>query len=792
MYRFFQHQLRYFRNARLQLFIALTGLILGWSCFISIGMFLYKEITYDQFHKKYERIFRVDYNEKTGEVPGHRHMATVGPTVGPALKDYFPEVEAFVRFRYSRDWVVRFNDIQSYENAVWYTDSSVFNVFDFPLKEGDAATALRLPNSVVLTGDMAKKYFGKEDALGKVLTMNNNLYKVTGVLAEIPFNSHIKFDFLLPFHAFRVPYGYPVTLQDWSWISFHNYVLLKPGADAKAIEAQLPKLVKEHFEPQRARKFRFELQPLKDIYFGDAKDEKIAEGNKTYLLVLTLSAFMIILTASFNFANLFTAMSIVRAKETGIRKMLGAGSGKLAWNIRSSAITITVTTLLFSVIILPLWSRFVPWPGAFTQFSFLQLITGLGLLILLAIIVGFLSGMYPSLLLSRYNFQSLLKGSFKVSRNGVALRKSMLAAQFVISITLLCSVLIITRQMDYIKKIDTGFAKDELLLVHMPGDVVAQKFQSFCNKLKENPLISDVSLGGGRLDGFNGSLPVYTESTPPAGEPMNAFSVSFNFFKTTGIPLITGNEFTTDRAYDTTRGVLLNESAVKAFGWKPAEAIGKKIRIGEIVMDGEVMAVVKDFNFTSLHEPVTPLVMYYSRDHNEDVFVRFKGADLSRVISSVSHDWSQVLPALPFDYVFMNDNLAKLYRTDSLFEKMFGFFSIIAIVIACLGLYGLLTQDILYRVKEIAVRRVLGANPWRISFLLLQQYVFLLTIANLVAWPVCYYFMNSWLHEFPYRQAIQWMIFPFAGLLFLIISLLSVIYFTNKAATTNPVKSLKA
>ncbi len=791
MIKFLQYNLRHFRHSKIQFGIAVTGLILGWSCFISIGLFMYRELTYDRFHTKYNRIYRINYNEKTGEVPGTRLLGTVGPQVGPAAKTAFPEVEEFARFRYSPDWIVRFNAIQSYENSVWYADSSVFRIFDFPLKEGNAQTALRFPNSVVITQAVARKYFGDGEAMGKTLTMNNESYSVTGVLSEIPSNSHIRFDFLLPFHAFRVPYGYPVTMQDWGWISFYNYILLKPNASAGAVEAQLQGLVKQHFSPAAAKRFRLELQPLKDIYFGDAKDENTAEGNSVYMLVLGLSALMIIITASFNFANLFSAMSIAKAKDVGVRKMLGAGKKSLVLGINGLSVLLVLFTLIVSLLLLPFWAKLVPWGDLMVNLSPSGWVAGLLSLVTMACLIGCAAGLYPSLMMSGYSFQHLLKGAFRVSKKGVLLRKVMLVGQFVISIALLCSVFVISRQMGYLKRIDTGYAKNELMLIHMPGNEVARYFGPLRDRLDRDPYVVNTSLAGGKLDGNTGDVPIYTENTSPAAQPMNIFSVSFDFFKTAGIPVLKGREFSYGNAYDSLQGVILNESAVRAIGWRPETAMGKRIRIGDIVMDGRVIAVVKDFNYSSLHNSITPLVMYYPRSHIEDIYVRFKGRDLSRIVSSISEDWHAVLPALPFDFSFMNDHLASLYRTDAIFEKMFRCFSIIAIIIACLGFYGLLSQDIIYRVKEIAVRKVLGANSSRISLLLLRQYLFLFAIANLVAWPASYYYMSKWLNEFPYRQPVQWALFPLASLVFLVLSVFSVSYLTRRAAMANPVHSLK-
>ena len=786
------YTLRMLRQAPLQSAIAIAGLLLGWSCFLSITIFLYRELTYDRFNTKSDRIYRIVYNEKTAEIPGQRHMGTVGPTVAPALKDISPEIESFTRFRYSPDWVVSVGNRRFYEHGVWYADTAVFGIFDFPLIRGQASTALQLPNSVVITKDIARKYFGGEDALGKNLTMNNTIYQVTGVLAEIPSNSHLRFDFLLPFQSFRIPYGYPVTLEDWGWIAFHNYILVRPNTNIPALQSRLAALAGRHFSPNSLKKFRLELQPLNQIYFGDAKDENIPTGNSTYLLVLASAAFLIILAASFNFANLFSAMSIARAKEAGIRRMLGAGKFAIAWNISRMALLLVFFTLLLALALLPLWTRFAPWSVSNVPLPLQAWIIGSLGLLLLAAFIALASGAYPSLLLSGLRFSNLLKGAFKVGQTGTVLRKALLAGQFVVSLSLMCSVVVISRQMAYLFSVDPGYAKDQLLLIHMPGESLARDYPSLKQRLLANPQIRGVTAGGGRLDGSNGTVPIIAENTAPGGEPMNIMSVSFDFFATTGIRLIEGHEFTGGHPGDTTQGVILNESAAKALGWRPGTAIGKRIRIDNILTDGRVMAIVKDFNFSSLHDPITPLVLYYPKSRVEDVYVRFSGGtNLPAVISSINRDWDAVAPSLPFDFTLMSDHLAGLYREDAVFEKMFGFFSIIAVLIACLGFYGLLSQDILYRIKEIAVRKLLGAGIPSITRLLLNNYLRLFAVAALIGWPLSFYVMHKWLDEFPYRLSIPWYLFPVAGAALLLLSILSVTWLIFRAANANPVKALK-
>jgi putative ABC transport system permease protein len=789
---FFTTTIRHFLNSKLQTCIAIAGLVLGWASFIAIGSYLHHELTYDQYHIKHERIYRVTHNEKAGDIPGTRHLPTVGPPMGPALKAEFPQVEESVRFRYHPDVIMRHDENQHYENKVYYADPSVFRVFDFTLSKGDAPTALSMPNNVVITQAIAEKYFGDEDPMGKIITMDREKeLTVTGVFDPIPSNTHLQFDFLLPFDAFKVPFGYPVTLDSWGWISFHTYVLLKPGQSAASLEASLPGLIKKHWPEDRAKRFKIQLQPLSEIYLGDIPHEEVATGNRTSLIVLGAAGLLIMVIATFNFANIFTVITISRAKEVGVKKVLGASRSAIMGNLNGEAVIIMIGSLLFSILSMPAWSPLLPWQVSL-NLSSEQLLFVTGGLLSIALLAGIVSGLYPSRLLASYKFQDLLKGSFRVGKTGIFIRKSLLSAQFIVSIALIICVLIISGQMDYLRTKDLGYAKNELMLLRMPGELLTQKYPQLRTKLEQNPHITSVSVGGGRMDGDTGNVPIYSPgATDEFGKPMAIDAITFDFFKTIGIKMLAGREFSNEQPADTLRGVIINEAAAKELGWTVQEALGKTIRIGEILHGGEVIGVVPDFNFNSLRVVITPLVMSYPRTRLQDIYVRFSGEDVSNVVSSVKSDWQQIVPDLPFDYVFLSAHLESLYRNDQIFAVMFRFFAVLAIVIACLGLYGLISQDVLYRMKEIGIRKVLGASVTQIAALVLKQFAFLLMIANIVAWPLGYFFMNQWLNEFSYHTSIHWSVFPLAGISVLGLALLSVFYNLHNAATMNPVESIR-
>jgi putative ABC transport system permease protein len=761
------------------------GLVIGFTCCGLISLYVINELSYDRYNDKANRIYRVTYNEQTAETPGPRHLGTVGPPVGPALKQKYPQVEEAVRFRYTPERIVRVGDIQNYESKIYYADPSVFKVFSFPFIAGDPENALSLPNSVVLTEDAARKYFGNEPALDKEILLDNNIpLKVTGVLS-LPAATSLKFDFLLPFETFKVPFGYPVTLDSWGWISFHTYVLLRPGTDAKELEAMLPEgFVKEHWSPENAKKFRFELQPLTDIYLGDIHHghDQVAAGNKTYIGVLTVAGFVILLIAAFNFANLFAAMSASRAKEMGVRKVIGAGKGNVVTQLIGEAVLTSVAAAVVAVCLLPFGGRMFP----VENITIKMVISVLGV----AVVTGMVAALYPSLVLGNFSHSKLLKGSFKTSAAGVAIRKSLVFAQFSISIILISSVFIISSQMEFLMNKDLGYKKDELMLLRMSGDAMRRYFPSLRTRLLQNPAITGVSIGGGRMDGENGNVGIFTE-TEPDGKPMPIDAASFDFFKTIGIEMVAGREFTERQSADTLRGVIINQSAARALGWTDEGAIGKKIRVSDIVTDGEVIGVVPDFHFGPLRNAIQPLVISFPRTRLQDIYVRFQTDDPNGLLSAIRESWTSIAPELPFDYVFLGDHLTGLYKPEKFFSMLFNFFATAAIAIACLGLYGLVSQDVVYRVREIGIRKVFGASVFGISLLIVKRFLVIVLVANVVAWPVCWMIMKQWLDQFSYHVDLNMSVFPAAGLCTAAMAVISVSFKTIAAARANPVKSLR-
>lgn len=781
--------LRGFARNKGSFLINLLGLVLAFTCCSVIVLYVQHELSYDTFHEKADRIFRVTHNEKAGTPPGIRHVANVGPPVGPALKATFPQVEDAVRFRHSPDRIIRYGDRQFYESGIFYADPSVFHVFTFPLAAGDAATALRLPNAVVITPAMASKYFGEEDPMGKVLTLDHDTELiVTGVLAPLPGSVHLRFDFLLPFEAFKVPFGYPVNLESWGWISFHTYVLLKPGEDAGAVQARLPEFVSAHWPPERAGRFRMELQPLTDIYLGDVKHETVSGGNKTYLISLSIAGILILVVAGFNFANLFAASSASRAKEMGVRKVIGAQRRTITFQLLGESVLIALAAALISVLLLAFGINQVPGVPINTGALPLLVPTVIGA----ALMIGLLGGIYPSAFLAGIDHHRLLRGAFRAGPGGQTIRMSLLLAQFTVSILLVGSVFVIDSQVRFLVTKDLGYASHELMVLRLPGDQLGRRYPALRDRLMQNPHVESVSVGGGRMDGDNGSVPIVVAGvTEDTGIPMAIDAVTFDFFKTIGVTPIAGREFSESSPADTLRGVILNASAAKTFGWSADEALGKRMRVGNFAGEREVIGVIPDFHFGSLRDAIGPLVISYPQTHLQDVYVRFRPHQAAALVASVASDWQAVIPDLPFDYSILSDHLGGLYRSEQTFLLLFRLFAVVAIAIACLGLYGLVSQDVVYRVREIGIRKVLGASVSGLTALLLRKFLMLVVVANMVAWPACWQLMQRWLGEFTYHEPMNWLVLPLSGGVMMTIALLTVGYKTVAAAKANPVKSIR-
>ena len=781
---------RHFSKHKLNTFINIFGLAVGFASCIFIYLFVKQEFEYDKFHKKSDRIYRVTHDETPFRGEGGRHLATVGPPTGPALAETFPEILSAVRFRFPGRQIVANADNRFYEDHIVYVDSTLFSVFTFPLQSGDAHTALSEPNSVVITPAIASKYFGEENPIGKVLEMDNRIpLTVTGVFAPIPQNSHLKFDLAISFQTFTVPRGYPVTLESWDWISFNTYLLLENGVNPAELETKFPEFVNTHWPPDRAKRFKLRLQPMGDIYFGDILHPAISSGNVDYLYGLIAVGVLILLLGCFNFMNLSLAYSVNRAREVGIRKVLGAYEHNLMRQFLGESLLTTLLALILSFAIVEFLNEAL---YQFFNFSFeistANFLSVAAIFLGIGILVGVFAGSYPALIVSRFQPVKVLKGQFKTSTAGLQLRKILVVFQFAITTAMIAGSIIIADQMNFIRNKNLGFTSEAIAILSIPSESAHTRYDVIRQQLIENPSVISVSGSGGMLDGDNGNVPIFKEgASEDEGIPVNIYGVEYDFFESLDIPVIAGRTFSEDIASDSTNAIVVNQAAAQLLGYN--DPVGKPLRVSNLV-DGHIIGVVDNFHFASLHHEVEPLVIFYS-PLIENIYVRTRPGNVAAAVAALEQEWQTVAPDLPFHFTFLDENLNRLYASDRQFATLIYLFSALAILVACMGLYGLIAFITQQRIKEIGIRKVLGAPVSGILLILSKPLLALVLIANVIAIPAVSFVIGNWLENFAYRVSFGWEIFVFSAAIVLTLAALTIGYHTVRAALANPVKSLR-
>lgn len=789
---YFKVAIRNFYRNKENSVINLFGLSVALLCCIVIFLFAQKELNFDTFHDHADQIYRLTLQEINR--PGARHFATTSPPMGPALVESFPEIERAVRLRFPDSNILSYENQQFYEYNVAYADSTLLSIFNFPLSIGNPKTALRDINSVIITQPMAQKYFGNENPLGKSLLLDNHIpLTVTGVFKEIPENTHMNFDFIISFDTFEVPRGYPVTLESWGWVSFYTYVKLADRTKPEELTPRFADFLTTNMGEEVGSNRILHLQPLDDIYLSsDLRNasEDMLVGNWAYILGLSAIAFFLLIIAGFNYMNLSTAQAIRRNKEVGVRKTLGAGRKALIWQFIFESVLLTFIStgiaLLFLEPVLQAASSFLGLELNLTPGDYIYLIP---LFFGMAVILGVLAGFYPSFIISKFQPSKALKGVTEKSTSVFSIRKVLVVGQFVIAIVLICGSLIIRNQIQFIQTKDLGFNEEQVVVLHMNGEELTRRFPTIKQELIQSANVISASLGAGLLDGRNGTVPIFPPGDDPEGYPMNIYGVHFDYFETMDINIVEGRSFNQSFSTDSADGIVINQSAAKAFGWE--NPIGKELRVGDI-MDGYVIGVAEDFHFASLHRQIQPLVMYIPPTNMEKIFVRISPGNLSQTVASLQESWNSIVPDFPFSFVFLDEHLNQLYETDQRFLRLLTVFTFLTILIACMGLYGLISYTIQQRSKEIGVRKVLGAKVSQITWLLSSEFTTMVGIAFLISIPICYYAIQNWLQEFAYRIPIPWWAFLLAGFISLTIAVGTISYQAIKAAMADPVKSLRS
>ncbi|RAK02837.1 putative ABC transport system permease protein [Larkinella arboricola] len=772
--------------------INILGLTIGVTCGLLLLLYVTDELSFDRYHEKRDRIYRIVSN--ITEPDKINHWRDTQAPLAKTLRQDYPFVENYVRFFPYGRVMFRRGEKRFYETDVYAADSTVFDVFSYTFIEGDPKTALDRPGNVVLTQTTARKFFGNQPALGQSLQTNDTtFYKVAGVIEDVPKNSHFTFNALFALG--------PNERQADYWGNFYvvSYLLLPENFDTKILESKFPQLYEKHMASIFQRmgiKITYELQPLTKIHLHSKLDGE-AGGDIGYVYTFAAVAFFMLLIASINYMNLSTARSAKRAKEVGLRKVMGSLRKALMAQFLTESVLMTVLALTASLIFVALLLPFFNTVSG-KEIQFRELLQPQFLLIALAIVVftGFISGSYPAFYLSSFEPATVLKGSFN-AKGGSFFRKTLVVAQFSISLIMLICTWIVYQQLNYMRNKDLGYDREQVLTVDYQDGQPRDRYNALRTALLTNPNIRSVATASSPTSNIGGRVIFAVESNTGLKEMgFKPMGIDHDYLKTMGMKVVSGRDFSADIPADTTNGVLINQAAVKRMGW--TEPLGKKVLLGGLPQAGQpspptakVVGVVKDFHQQSLYSPIEPMIMVY-RPNNGVVHIKIDAKNADKTVAFIGQKWRETYPDRLFEYRFLDQDFESAYRADELRGRVFTAFSTLTILIACLGLFGLATFTTEQRVKEIGVRKVLGASVSNVVFLLSKDFTKLVLFSFPIAIPVAWYSMDRWLQHFPYKTEIGVGVFVMACALTLFICWITVIYQSLKAAVANPVKSLRS
>jgi putative ABC transport system permease protein len=809
--------------------INVLGLTAGIASCVLICLYIQDELSYDRFHAQADRIYRID-NELHIQSDVYKYP-TCTSAIPVAMDRDIAGVNGYTRFsRFgngaNNEVIVRINPAAGSprffkERGTYAADPSVFSLFSFDLLKGEKETALDAPYSVVITEEIARKYFGETDPLGKVITFTGVLpapvtdqdFKVTGVLAPVPSNSHIHFDMLVSMetlgaliranNANNPNPNNQDPLNSWQNDGFYSYVLLDAYKNPKDIEKQLPALVDKHVEDRAQRAFvNPSLVPLTDIHLhSNLRNELEPNGSLTSIYIFSTVALLILIIAAVNYTNLAIARSVRRSREVGMRKVLGASKRQLMNQFLSESVLLTTLATVLGLLV----ARFLLL-GAFNQLAGKQLSiqwldNGFVWLLLgfIILFVGLVSGSYPALFLSSMPTLDVLKsGGSGKSGGGTGstslLRKGLVVFQFVISVILIIGTWTVYNQLNYIKTKDLGYDKDQILVLPDANAILTPRFNTFKAELTRNPAIRSITGSLSAPGGLRLITIVKTETLPDVQNlNLAAINCDFDYLKTMGIQLVQGRDFDPAQGLDSTEAIIVNEAAVGILNLGD-QPVGKIIEVTEAngFVRKRIIGVAKNTNFEPLYRKTegafyTPFPAFYT-----NIFVKIDPARLAQAIEAVRQVWDKFVANQPLEYAFLSENLNRLYVAEEKLGKIITYFSLLAVLIACLGLFGLASFSIEQRVKEIGIRKVMGATVLDVLVLLSKEYIWLIGIATLIAWPLAYYLIHQWMGNFVFHADIPWYAFVAAGFIVCVLALLTVNFKAIRAAQSNPVKSLRS
>jgi putative ABC transport system permease protein len=764
----------------------IIGLTLGISSALFLIIYVADEVSYDRYHEKADRIYRV--STKINEPDDQFTWIVAQIPFGPQVVHDYPEVQSFVRFINMPRALYKYEDKVFNEENFYYVDSTLFDIFTYKVLKGDVKSALTEPNKIVLTQKIANRYFGNTDPIGKTLTTGTTTFEVTGVIQDVPTYSHFRFD------AIASRNNLPKQLGSWGNFGVYTYLLFPEHFDVKSFETKMQEMyttyMKPIFGPMNIM-LAYKLEPITKIHlYSTNANEPEPTGSITYVRVFAIVAIFLVLIAAMNYMNLATARSTRRAREVGLRKVAGSRRGPLVLQFLSESIIFTVISLLLSIVILVI---LLPKFNLLSAKSFdLHVIySPVVLLSLFSIIlvVGIFGGSYPAFFLSRFSPVTVLKGEITQGSAGSLFRKILVVIQFTVSVIMIICTLVVFRQLNYLKTMDQGFDQTNVIGIQL-NQSMTRKYPVLKQVLHENQNIKYVTSTSSAVGEGSGKIIFNVETDQGMSQRgVNFAIVDYDFIETLGIKILKGRGFQQDMPSDTLSGVVVNETFVNRMGWK--DPIGKKVEAGDAnTLRARVVGVMKDYHQTGMYNGIESLLLAY-RPVNNNVYIKLTGVDKKSTISFIETKWKEIFPDQPFTYTFLSDRFNHQFEADEKRGLIFTMFTVLAILIACLGLFGLASYMVEQRTKEIGIRKVFGANESIILRLISSDFLKLITIGIVIAMPVAYYLMSDWLQNYVYRTKVGLPVLIIAALMTIVITFITISYKAYQAAVMNPANSIK-
>jgi putative ABC transport system permease protein len=795
--------LRAIRRNKVFSLINVLGLAIGMACCIVILLFVQHETSYDKHHNNSDRLYRITREFLNPDGATNLHLGHIAPPFAPLLRQDFPELRQVCRVMQDGGTLLKVGSKNFVEDGFVWAEPNIFQVFSLPFVKGDPSTALAEPNSVVLTEETAQRLFGTAEAIGQTIMGDTVALKVTGVLKNLPPTTHFHFDFLCSFITLKQFAPQEFEMDNWGSNNYATYIVLPNNMTPEQLAARFPAFLDKHIKrPANAppsnvkahQTTRLNVQKVTDIHLLSHLDSEMEEnGDIRYVWIFSAVAVLVLLIACVNFINLSTARASERAKEVGIRKTMGAKRGQIIMQFLSESVVLAVIALSLGVFVV--WFS-LPWLNVFTNLK-LSLLSGntawvIAGLFLITLVVGVGAGSYPAFVLSSFEPTKVLR-AIGSTRSKATLRRVLVVGQFAIAIALIVCMGVVRKQVEYCRTADLGFSKEHIVTI--AGDQqMSERMESIKAELKQHPGVVSVGasrrIPSGRLLDSQGWRAEKNGAMQSMDFRISNVPIDYTFIPTYGITLAAGRNFSKDFGTDTTEAFILNEAAVKAIGWASADdAVGKSFELG--MLKGKVVGVMKDFHFESMREKIAPIVFQVGKSSLRNVSIKVRPGDIPATLDFLRVKWKIYRPEFEFTYQFLDERFDKLYKTEEKLGQMFGIFAGIAVFVACLGLFGLATFTAERRTKEIAIRKVMGASVLGIMGLLTKEFVLLVLVANVVAYPLAYFAMVRWTGTFAYQAGMSVWIFVLASLVALAIALLTAAWQAFKAATANPVKALK-